>query len=107
MEQKIIYRYLVEYLLGDGNVGRLVFDNHSGAQLAAIEHAVGTQRLVAAFQLNLVGDEGCWVALVFYQEVNEVLAHPFFGRDGYVFPARVPETLMSKVGKFKRIIFLF
>ena len=51
VEQKIVYRYLVEHLLSDGDVGCLVLDDHPGAQVAAIEHAVGTQHLVAAFAL--------------------------------------------------------
>ena len=66
----------------------LVFDNHPGAEFAAVEHAVGTQHLVAAFQLNLVGEQRGRVALVLDEIVYEVLAYPFFGGDGYVFPAQ-------------------
>ena len=88
VEQEIIYRNLIEHLLRDGDMRRLVFDNHPGAEFAAVEHAVGTQHLVAAFQLNLVGEQRGRVALVLDEIVYEVLAHPFFGRDGYVFPAQ-------------------
>ena len=116
VEQKVIYGYLVEHLLGDGDVGRLVLDNHPGAQVAAIEHAVGTQHLVAAFELNLVGKQSGRIALVLYEEVDEMLAHLSSGVSATYFLrstsrilgcCRVPETLMSKVGKFKRIISLF
>ena len=88
VEQKVIYGYLVEHLLGDGDVGRLVLDNHPGAQVAAIEHAVGTQHLVAAFELNLVGKQSGRIALVLYEEVDEMLAHPLLGSERHVFSAQ-------------------
>ena len=88
VEQKVIYGYLVEHLLGDGDVGRLVLDNHPGTQVAAIEHAVGTQHLVAAFELNLVGKQSGRIALVLYEEVAEMLAHPLLGRARHVFSAQ-------------------
>lgn len=47
--------------------------------MAVVQHAIGAQFLVADAEAYLVGHEGSGVAFVFYQIVNEVLAHPFFG----------------------------
>ena len=55
VEQEIVGGNLVENFLGQGDVGSLVFDNHSGAKLTRVEHAVGAQCLVATLQLNLIG----------------------------------------------------
>ena len=98
MEQEIIYRNLIEHLLRDGDMRCLVFDNHPGAELAAVEHAVGTQHLVAAFQLNLVGEQRGRVALVLDEIVYEVLAHPFFGCQCYEAAAQNVEDVCLAVG---------
>ena len=109
MEQKIVNRNLVEYFLCDGDVRGFVLDDHAGLQFTGVEHTVGAQHLVATFQLDFVGEQRGRIPLVLDEKMNEMLAHPLFRRStssiwGCCFE---PETLMSKDGKFKRIIFLY
>ncbi len=57
VEQCIVDSYLVEHFGSNGYARSLVFDNHSRAHVAAEEHGVGSQVLVADGQLHFVGKQ--------------------------------------------------
>ena len=62
----------------------LVFDNHPRLHLTVVQHAVSPQFLVAYAEAYLVSHKSCGVAFVTRQEMDEMLAHPFFWCKGYV-----------------------
>ena len=55
MQQHVVGGNLVENFLGNGDMRSLVFGDHSGAKFSVVEHAVGTQGLVAYSEFYLVG----------------------------------------------------
>ena len=55
MEQQIIYADLVEDLLRDRDVRRLLLHDHPGVETGVVEHTVGPHTLVADRQPHLVG----------------------------------------------------
>ena len=54
MQEHVVDRDLVENLLGDLDMRRLILNDHSWSEVAMVEHAVGTQRFVAHGELYLV-----------------------------------------------------
>ena len=65
-EQQVVGKDLVKGLLGYLDVRGFVLDNHTWAELGGVEHAVGSQRLGANLQLDLVGKQRGRVALGLY-----------------------------------------
>ena len=55
MAQQNIYADLVEDLLRDRDVRRLVLHDHPGVETGVVEHTVGPHTLVADRQPHLVG----------------------------------------------------
>ena len=88
---------LVEGFLRDGYRRRFVFYYHTRLQIPGIQHTVAAQLLAADGQLHLVGKEGSGVALVVGKEMDEMLAHPFFGSQRYEFPAQYVEDILSAI----------
>ena len=84
VQQQVVRRNLLEHLLRYLHRRRLVLHYHARLQVAVVEYAVGAQLLVADAEAHLVRHERGWVALVFYQVVDEVLAYPLLGRERYV-----------------------
>ena len=84
VQQQVVRRNLLEHLLRYLHRRRLVLHYHARLQVAVVQHAVGAQLLVADAEAHLVRHERGRVALVLYQIVDEVLAHPLLGRERYV-----------------------
>ena len=84
VQQQVVRRNLLEHLLRYLHRRRLVLHYHARLQVAVVQHAVGAQLLVADAEAHLVSHERGGVALVLYQIVDEVLAHPLLGRERYV-----------------------
>lgn len=81
-EQQVVGKDLVKGLLGNGNVGRLVFYNEAGPHLEVVEQGVGSQCLVANSHPHLVCQQRSGIAFVGNEVVDEVLAYPLFGSEG-------------------------
>lgn len=78
MELDVVCHKLVEHLLGYGNGGCLVFDNHLRMELAVVEYAVGSQVFLSDAQFHLVGKQCSRIAEIVNKVMDEVLANPFF-----------------------------
>ncbi len=98
MEEAVISDNLVEYLLGDVNGGSFVLNNHTGLESSVVEYGIGTERLVAHLELQLIGQKRGGVVLVADKVVNEMLSDPFFRGQRDVFPAQRVENLTLPVG---------
>ena len=98
VEQHVVGGNLVEHALRYLHRRRLVLDNHARPQLPVVEHAVGSEPLAAYGERNLVGHERGGVALVAYEPVDEVLAHPFLGRESHVAAAQNVEDARMLLG---------
>lgn len=66
LEDKIVAAYLVEYLLGDGDVGRFVLDDHAGTDFAVVEHGVAAAAHAVEPEGNFVGQQGGGIRFVLY-----------------------------------------
>ena len=93
VQQHVVSRYLVEHPLGQGYCRRLVFDYHYRSRCLVVKHAVAAELLVAGTKFNLVGEQGRRITLVADKEVDEMLAHPFLGRQADVFPPQSIENV--------------
>ena len=98
VEQRVVSEILVEGLLRDLHRRRLVFHYHARRELARVEHAVAAQFLLSDFQFHLVGKQRRGVALVVYEVLDEMLAHPFFGCQRYEAAAQNVEDVCLAVG---------
>lgn len=91
-QHAVVGLYLVENLLRDGYVGRLVFHNEAGtAAVAVVEYAVAAAGGAAYVEAHLVGQQGGGVAFVLDEVVDEVLPHPFFGGQSHIAAAQEVE----------------
>ena len=97
VEEGVVGEDLVEGLLRDGYRRRFVFYYHARLQIPGIQYAVAAQLLAADGQLHLVCKEGSGVALVVGKEMDEMLAHPFFGGQRDEFPAQYVEDILSAI----------
>ena len=93
VQQHVVGRYLVEHALRELHRRRLVFNYHHGLRSPVVQHAVAPQTLVARAKLHLVGHERRRIALMLGEEVDEMLAHPLFGRQADVAPPQRVEDV--------------
>ena len=56
-EDKVVATNLVEHLLGDRNVGCLVFNNHARGEGAVVKHSVAPAGSAIQRQRHLVGQQ--------------------------------------------------
>ena len=91
-QKQVVDGNLVEYFLGYCNGGSLVFNYHPGAKGAVVDHGVGTHDLFAHRELHLVGNQSGGVVLLADKQVDEVLAHPLLGSEGYPTAAKGVEN---------------
>ena len=84
--------------MGNGNGGSLVFYDDTRAETAVVDHRVAAQMLVANIQFHLVGNESRGIVAVSSKVVYEMLAHKFFGSQGYIFaPEHVKNLHLAAV----------
>lgn len=84
MQHYIVSAYLVKRALADYYVRSLVFDNHPWASLGVIQHSVAAFRGFVQRERHFVCQHFTWVSLVLDEETDEVLPHPFLGREADV-----------------------
>ena len=82
----VVSAHLLEDLLTNLYLWRLVFYNHSWLCVASIDDRVAA--LLGAVQSDgyFVPDALCRIAFLPNQVVDELLANPFFGRQSHIFP---------------------
>lgn len=84
-EQAVVARYLADHFLRDGYGRCFVLHDEAGrASLAPVEHGVAAAEVAPGAQADFVGKQGCGVVQVVHEIVSEVLAYPFFRRQGDV-----------------------
>jgi hypothetical protein len=81
----IVSAYLLEDLLSDVDIGRLVLDNHQWLSLFAIDNRVATLLRAVQGDGHLVANALCRIAFLTNQEVDELLPNPFLGRQSHIF----------------------
>ena len=97
-QDTVVRRNLIEYLLSDFHVWRLVFYDHSRcATLASIQHSVAATTHSAHVDSHLVGHQWGRVSQVVDQVVREVLAHPLLGRQRDVTAAQNVKNMSASV----------
>ena len=94
----IVGGYLVEHFLGDVDGGRLVFHDHDGLPLLGIQDTVTSAGGPVEAYRHLVPHERGGISLVPYEVVDEVLAHPFLGGEGYKTVSQYVENVGTAVG---------
>lgn len=114
-QDHVVAGNLVEDGLGNLYAGSLVFHNHQGRKVSAVQHGVASLPGAVQVDLNLVCEESLGVTFVSKQVVGEVLPDPFFGGQGDVFLRKVSKMylfpsllviLSGKLGKFNANILL-
>ena len=73
MEQEVIHRYLVKDLLGQRYGRCLVLDDKPRPKLSVVQYAVCTYSLFSDLQRDFVGKQGCGIAFIADQIMNEML----------------------------------
>lgn len=84
LEHKVVTRNLCECLFCYSHAWRLVFYDGSRGEAFVVHYGVASQLNVVKIYGCFVGHERCGVFFCRKQVVNEVLAHPFFGRKCHV-----------------------
>lgn len=75
----IVSANLLEHLLRNLYVWRLVLDDHQWLCVATVYHSIATLLGCTQCDGNFVSDALCRIAFVPNKEMDELLAHPFFG----------------------------
>ena len=82
-QDHVVSANLVEYYLGDLHVWTFVLHNHQGLQpLLTIHHRVASATHAVQRHSHLICHQRGGVALLRYQEVHKMLAHPLLGGEG-------------------------
>ena len=84
VEQHIVGGDLGDDLVGEGYALGLVLHDGEWLTVFAVEDGVAAQLLGAYAQLHLIAHEGRGIALVVYEIVDKMLAHPLLGGEGHI-----------------------
>ena len=82
-EHGVVGANLIEHFLRYGYCRRFVLHNHARLHVGGVEHTVAATPHAVERERYLVGQQRLGVALVVNKVMDEVLAHPFLGRDGH------------------------
>ena len=80
----IITHDLVKYRLGNCHIGCLILYNHLRSKITSIQNCVTPFFGSVQRYLNFVRQECRRISFMFYEEMNKVLTHPFFGRQSHI-----------------------
>ena len=83
-QHHVVTGNLVENLLGDFYFGRLVFTIIRAVKVAPIEHCITAFLCTVQLYLHLICHKRLRIPLVSKKKVDEVLPHPFFGRQSNI-----------------------
>lgn len=113
-QHHVVAGNLVENLLGDFYFGRLVFHNHPGGEVTPIKHRITAFLCTIQLYLHFICHKRLRIPLVSKKKVDEVLPHPFFGRqsnitttdyiENNIFPF-LAAILASNAGRFNDNIY--
>lgn len=113
-QHHVVTGNLVENFLGDFYLGSLVFHNHPGGEVTPVKHRVTAFLCTVQLYLHLICHQCLRIAFVSKKKVDEVLPHPFFGRQGDITTADYIENnifpflaaiLASNAGRFNDNIY--
>lgn len=79
-EDGVVGENLIEDSLGDGNIRRLIFENHQGGLILSIENGITTEAFLPYPQLNFISEKGGRITEVMNKIIDEMLAYPLLRR---------------------------